>query len=80
VLIPIKRVEQRAADKPPEITTEYVHPESIQRVREARASTQGPTVDILVRGEWIRVLGTVEEVGHTVNAFWSRELGVGSRE
>lgn len=67
MLFPIDRLKTYAADKPPKLEKEYVNPESIERVRESGTFDGEPCVDVLVRGEWVRCLGTVQEVGHAVN-------------
>ena len=49
------------------LVEERVNPEAIERVRESGQHQGRDCVDVLVHGEWVRCLGTVQQVGHTVN-------------
>ena len=70
MLIPIERLTRKDASRPPVIKQEGVNPESIERVRDAEVhGIDERCVDILVEGEWIQALGTVQEVLQAVNAI-----------
>ena len=75
MLLHIDRIKTFASDKPPLRVAEAVNPEVIERVREGDDYTSpstglaGSCVEILVDAEWIRCLGTVEEVLRCVNVL-----------
>ena len=67
MLLHIDRLVQKAADKPAKLKPELVNPASIERVREAGEYGGESCVEVFVCGEWVRCLGTVQQVGHAVN-------------
>lgn len=67
MLLSFQRILRKAADKPARVTEELVSADCVERVRESGEHEGQPCVDILAEGEWIRCLGTVQDVGHTVN-------------
>ncbi len=70
MLIPMERLVRKDASRPPAVSLEGVNPESIERVRDAEVKgIDERCVAILVDGEWLECLGTVQEVLQAVNAI-----------
>ena len=65
MLLPVKRIEQITSERA-RVVHEFLNPEDITRVCESNPHDGTPCVEVLVCGEWLRCLGTVEEVGRAV--------------
>ena len=66
----IEQLARKDASRPPVIKQEAVNPESIERVRDIEVKgIDERCVEILVDGEWIKALGTVQEFSQRVNAI-----------
>jgi len=68
MLVLIERYVQHAADRLPEIVTEAINPECIERVRARDADS----VEVRIGDEWMRCSGTVEQFVKAANLIFEK--------
>ena len=66
MLVFVERYIRHAADKLPEIVSEAINPECIERVRARDAES----VDVRIGDEWVRCVGTVEQFVKAANLIF----------
>ena len=74
MLLRVERVKSISSTKS-EVWDEYINPESIERVRDSGKRGDERCVEVLIGGEWLRCLGTVQQVGHAVNELLGIRYG-----
>ena len=72
MLVEVQRVATKAADKPPEIATEYPDPQEIVRVQEvAVRGIDEPCSRLQVGEEWIVCVGEMEVFVKAANLIFA---------
>lgn len=77
MLVIVSRLLRRDAAGVPEVVEEALNPESIERVRPCQEKgIDEPCVRLLIDGEWISCLGTVETFVKAANLIFETD-GIG---